>query len=816
MIRPTYMLIALLALASTILSGIIYIPSQTPGSPWNTGENGVSGITEVVNASIRDGLSGLQCGGLILISASRSITSEEAELLKNLIECGSIVLVADGEGYSRELLGILGIDVKFKGFQVLDEASSAGYRWIIKSRVTLPNGSSFEVAIPNATYMLVSTPPNYLVAHTSNYAYADTDGNGFYDTYDQMGVFTVMAGWRIGNGALILVPSSLFLFNAYVSILGNTGFLVELSKGRETVLYVDPYSLTWFDRLKYSFYLLYAGRPMVFTYYLTLITASTTVALWLYSKGGGRPGKREALLLSVSIASPIYGFYMSREPIYLTALLLYPVLYLLTPAAYSALSISLSLAGVVLNPVFTLLYIFSSLIVARSARREPGYWILGYASIFMLGMNSVNTLTVLLNPPTSLCITTSMVFTLLLSILIYIMKLRGVTVAPLSTRMEVYAGSNVELGFNVSTSSPVVCVVELDSGIRYELVENEETVSVRRPVEHIGLNRFTLRIGLMDPSGYSWRDIGLLSYEVNVLPLTSKMLEKAGLLLKGSDIGRLLQYVSITVLMRIEETGRLIRLDEERLAEIARRGAVKEGASSIIMEVVREYMSSLGEGVAGTRIGDYRGVRLYEPGDSLRDIHWKKTLGILELVAKTYEASGEHPVSEGGAGGGVLVIANLNSTSPLELDALLAAVLHHILDNASVNPEFQLEMMLIAGRYILVLKGPAMGVLGLFYNVLREKPIESMYNYNSYNRYPEPVEVEYMISSGPEVFKVLATVFEIDGRELVASLLREDIKPGRQFTLIHGRATSTWASFMAYYLTLAGYIYAGQREVGLI
>lgn len=71
---------------------------------------------------------------------------------------------------------------------------------------------------------------------------------------------------------------------------------------------------------------------------------------------------------------------------------------------------------------------------------------------------------------------------------------------------------------------------------------------------------------------------------------------------------------------------------------------------------------SAGDRAGGVRRGtEYYGARNYEPGDVLRDVFWKKTLKLSQLVVK--DRRDEH-------GEAVIVVANLAATDPDEADTL--------------------------------------------------------------------------------------------------------------------------------------------------
>lgn len=154
------------------------------------------------------------------------------------------------------------------------------------------------------------------------------------------------------------------------------------------------------------------------------------------------------------------------------------------------------------------------------------------------------------------------------------------------------------------------------------------------------------------------------------------------------------------------------------------------------------------------------------------------------------------------------MIVNLDSTNSLELDALTASLLHFVVERASRSAGALIDIFLVYGGYIVWLNGNAAGILDLFYRALKERPVEARFDYRSLNRYLSLEELEFMgrianLSS----FKTLSLALSMSGRLVVEALLMADVRPPRPFILIHGKALSTWASYLIYMLNNAGYTY---------
>lgn len=187
-------------------------------------------------------------------------------------------------------------------------------------------------------------------------------------------------------------------------------------------------------------------------------------------------------------------------------------------------------------------------------------------------------------------------------------------------------------------------------------------------------------------------------------------------------------------------------------------------------------------------LGEYLGVREYTPGDSLRLIHWKKSLrrsDIVDLVIKVYSSS---DVDKHVRPQRSIVIADLTATSLAELDLLLQTLYSHILsavkrEKPPTTPiEFYLYITTPRGETYF-LKGKALDVLLGLNTIIQEEKLTTIYDYSSWHRlYPPPAHVP-----GKGVLSELVGYYEAYGSALIGELKSQGIKRG-SVTLIHSRA----------------------------
>ncbi len=808
----------------SLASAILYAPTSTPYSPWNNHGNGLSLLYTGLHARAVGDLGSLErenCyNTTVILVLNTNMTREEAGQIARLADCGATIIIGDSKGYSTGILGSLGIEVSYINYQVMDELSNDGERWVLRINASGPQ--QYQLVVPNATYVAITTPPNLVWARTTPYAYIDIDGNGYYSVGDRLGTYTVIAGWKVNNGTLILVPSTLFFINQYVVKGDNLEFLRDFAANRTAVLYMPTLNLTRLDVLK-GLAIAWSSRSHYqFNWLLALFVATFFTVLWanqyideskLYSKRGSLI----TLTIILLAITPYLGeFINSNNLLFLTGVMIVLIALIAGRKLALSMAIAAALTATGFLKAYILLYILAFFPVSTLVKEGVGEYILGYSTSAILGYQIVSTIPAILYPRLLLGITSASIVYFAIALAVYIVVLRETRARLLHAPLEIYLGTTLEAIFELNNRHTVKYMVT--SGTQ----KWEGTAGPKRPIllrlkpRHLGVNRYILFFYVTDPFGFSWKTYEPYTLEFNVLPLVSKLLQRVESAISGYTPGELLSMITVEVLITIEERGGITKpIGGEELAKIAREygEASGEGPSEIVRRIIQEYLTIIGE--AKNRLGEYFGAREYTPGDTMRDIHWKKSLGKLRLVSKEYRGGG----GEGGAasigGAGLVLIARLDCTLTRELDTLLLKLLRRVLEVSERDPSAPFNIILITGKTALVLKGPSIAVLNLLYRSLRENPLHLKYNYASSNRYLTREELD-KLSNGEAMgpFKVVERALTRDLEILAEALARHELTPPAAFDVLHCRAYAAWASFITYSLLKSGYKYQGEVEAG--
>ncbi len=264
--------------SSMVFSIVMYMPTQTDLSIYNTGWNGLSRVFHDLDAHYLPSINivmGSEAETIIFMPLKRLIGDEEFEGLRSYLEKGGVLAIFDEEGYSNDFLSWLGAGLKVSGVAVLDEISKYRSRFMPLARYT--ENSSLTVALNVPSYLEVGGGGAEPILITSPYAYADSDGDGYYTLGERRGSFTVGARLGVGNGTLYVFSDVSMLINEMYEFKGNKVFLSALVGGRR--LYVDQSHIEagLLDKLKYRLEVIATTELSRLSIILLLIATSMVV-----------------------------------------------------------------------------------------------------------------------------------------------------------------------------------------------------------------------------------------------------------------------------------------------------------------------------------------------------------------------------------------------------------------------------------------------------------------------------------------------------------------------------------------------------------
>lgn len=182
------------------------------------------------------------------------------------------------------------------------------------------------------------------------------------------------------------------------------------------------------------------------------------------------------------------------------------------------------------------------------------------------------------------------------------------------------------------------------------------------------------------------------------------------------------------------------------------------------------------EEVIGRTLRDeYVGAREYVPGDSPKDIHWKKSISLGKLVVKEYGASSTVEASYP-----VIVVADWMATNPVELDMLIEMTYWVLLSNRA--SKILLLKTPSGGLYLV--KGRYLDAIAALESILRTENIRALFNYESWSR----SRIVNSIRGG--ILEKLVRYYEIQAYSLIGELEKQGAVRGASFYTIHSKSLS--------------------------
>jgi len=210
-------------------------PIDDPYSMHNTQWNGTSALTRrgfvAVTADLADTLSSANATQVLLIVApSRSFSKEEASSIGDSVRKGGLLVIADNFGSSNELVGLLGLPVKFDNRLLVDPL-------FYRKQPVFPVISDFtdsefsmglnELVLDYATILNVTaTSEVKVLASSSAFSFLDSNRDGEKSPQEPSGPFPILAELQLGEGKILLFTSPASLANELIDE-GNNSALVE-------------------------------------------------------------------------------------------------------------------------------------------------------------------------------------------------------------------------------------------------------------------------------------------------------------------------------------------------------------------------------------------------------------------------------------------------------------------------------------------------------------------------------------------------------------------------------------------------------------
>lgn len=418
------------------------------------------------------------------------------------------------------------------------------------------------------------------------------------------------------------------------------------------------------------------------------------------------------------------------------------------------------------------------------------------------------------------------------------------------SRFTTYVGSTIEIPVEIVCQGDYKYSILVDGKVQVSCIsKGSTTVLVRLSSNMLGVLRKELKVVVSDPRELARVEHGPFSVEISTTPRLTEVLSKAQEFIK-----RYVTYISLPLMLRGSiEPGRAslsagtlasgmhgpLPGEEGHFTYTLGGGYYSIGDRSSSASPIpaytdtlprtalpavvhaREFSRKAGLEVpakirwyvpfhviekmvekAKSYVGEYMGVREYQPGDSPRTIHWKKSLRAPDrenLVVKLYSSES---LEKSGGGRSIVVLADLVTPSLRELDLLLHTLYSLLLESVKSpeNVAVKTYVYLILPRNkVYLLHGKVIDVVFALNTILLEEGVSALYDYEPYSRI-KPT------GKPPKGFlEVLDDYFNSIGIALVKDLVDRGVPRNSTVHLVFSRALSYKYTTIARVLEKTGY-----------
>jgi hypothetical protein len=179
---------------------------------------------------------------LLLVPYGQFSDSELVELKGYVLGGGTLVLL-DDYGYGNQVLGSVGVGMRFTGEPLLDPLFNYRNKWIpkITDFANSPIGANLSSIVFNHASCLNGTSGGTVAAFSSSFSFLDVNSDGTWDGNEVNGPFPVVAYERAGEGYVVAVADPSLMINGMIGLDDNLRFVSNVVglQGASPKVFVD-------------------------------------------------------------------------------------------------------------------------------------------------------------------------------------------------------------------------------------------------------------------------------------------------------------------------------------------------------------------------------------------------------------------------------------------------------------------------------------------------------------------------------------------------------------------------------------------------
>ncbi|MEM0241655.1 MAG: DUF58 domain-containing protein [Fervidicoccaceae archaeon] len=703
---------------------------------------------------------------ILLVNGINQSKTVDLEKLKIFIENGGEVAITGNGQFINSILNGLGIKDYVSDYHVYDPVLNKGTPKLVVALSSIYN-SNVSIYEP----FLFNVKQGEPIIATSNYSYVDLNGNGYWDLNEPIGSFIIGARYSIGKGELYVIAANGLIVNSIINY--NNNFLDNLLKGKK--VFIDQSFLSG-NLLEYLKVLELTGR--ITPYVALMMTFLSTIGALVLGKSVREKSENRKLLAAVELVFALLILYsiFTIGNYYFALFLVFLPLYFLARNFYRfILGLSFNILYLYLNSnlnfligviiFFLAILIFLEYLSNISNIENPFVDIMGAVLIYF---------PIYILEPVTVIPGIAIIFMLIVSVFIEYVELSIFNVELVNAPFSIYLGDTGKIEMNIRGRGEAKAYLYLNNKLvrSLDILDSAKVDLAFRP-EHAGLQRYVVGIKLRGKRGLATLVFRPVNATIRIIPKRSLIGKKARAILEKyiNEIGA--PYILFTSFRELN---------------ISRKGGSWTFNWSFPHSVFDVYEKLVGKSFRG----DYAGVREYIPGDSPRNIHWKKSASMGELIIKEYAST---PISE--LNHATVVIADWTAPNQVELDMIIEATYSAILSDKSSKVLF----LKVPRTGFYLVKGRSIEVLAALESIIKAEKVEALFDYESWPK--KSISISSEVNT--KVFKDLIEYYRMQADALVKELENQGVSRGSQFFIINSNSLSLKYNIIAQSLVEHGY-----------
>jgi len=245
-VLPLLMLVIVLALSAIVW---FYPPTGnfSVDNPFWNGLSAYSSVAKVVPLDSYVNLPSSGKGTALIVIPYEQFTENELAQLKSYVLSGGTLVLMDNYGFGNQVLGGLGLGMRFTGQPLLDPLFDYRNEWfpeITDFSNSSVNRNVSSIVFDHAT-CLNDTSGATVIAESSSFSFLDVNENGVWDAGEPTGPLPMAAYVMMGQGCVVAVANPGLLINGMINMDNNLQFIgnVVSIKGSSPKVFVDQFHL---------------------------------------------------------------------------------------------------------------------------------------------------------------------------------------------------------------------------------------------------------------------------------------------------------------------------------------------------------------------------------------------------------------------------------------------------------------------------------------------------------------------------------------------------------------------------------------------